>query len=279
MNGETADRILRAHLREMPLHRVIMRTIEARILSEVSFPRPILDVGCGDGHFASVLFPAGVDVGLDPGAAEVAESVSRGVYRMVVRADSGTIPFATASFGSVVSNCVFEHIPKIDETIAEIARVIRPGGIFATTVIGEHFSDFLTSEKAWRRLGLNRARRAYLDWFNRKSVHFHFDPPSVWKERFERVGLQVRRWRYYLSPPAARAFHRAHYVSLPHLIARKLTGRWVPFPDWFDRPFWRRRLAAYVDESEPPAGSCIAFVCERKTASCTIGGSSPSTVP
>jgi SAM-dependent methyltransferase len=264
MTGDVPDRILRAHLREMPLHRVIMRTIEARILSQVSYPRPILDVGCGDGHFASVLFPDGTDVGLDPGASQVFESAARGVFRLVVRADSGAIPFADASFGSVISNCVFEHIPRIEETVAEIARVTRPGGVFACTVVGEHFSEFLTGERAWRRLGMSRARRAYLDWFNRKSVHYRFDPPPVWRERFERAGFEVKRWRYYLSARAARAFHRAHYVSLPHLAARKLTGRWIPFPGWMDRPFWWRRLARYVDEPEPSEGSCIAFVCARR---------------
>ncbi|MGH9368250.1 MAG: hypothetical protein ACRD3M_11315, partial [Thermoanaerobaculia bacterium] len=67
MRDLTPERILRAHLREMPFHRVIMRSIEARILSQVELPRPVLDVGCGDGHFASVLFSEGTDVGLDPG--------------------------------------------------------------------------------------------------------------------------------------------------------------------------------------------------------------------
>jgi len=258
-----SDRILRAHLREMPFHRVIMRSIEARILSEVRFPRPVLDVGCGDGHFASVLFPEGTDVGLDPGLSDVSEARRRGVYRLVVGADSGDMPFADAVFGSVFSNCVFEHIPEIEKTIAEIARVLKPGGVFATTLISESFSELLTNERAWARLGLKRLHRAYLDWFNRKSIHHHFDPPEVWKRRFERVGLAVRRWRYYVSPEAARVFHRAHYVSLPHLAARRLTGRWVPLPALADNAFWRWRYRRFVNEPEPERGSCIAFVCER----------------
>ena len=262
--ADRAEEILRAHLREMPLHRVIMRTIEAGILAEVPFPRPILDIGCGDGHFGSVIFPQGADVGLDPGIADLSEAVHRGVYRLLVSADSGAMPFPTAWFGSVVSNCVFEHIPDIDATVKEIARVLRPGGTFACTVVGEHFSEFLTSARAWRRVGLARAHRAYLDWFNRKSVHHRFDSPPVWKERFERVGLEVLRWRYYLSPAAARAFHRSHYASLPHLAARKLTGRWVPVPAAMDNAFWVRRLSRYTGEAEPPAGSCIAFVCTRR---------------
>ncbi len=263
--ADATERILRAHLREMPFHRVLMRSIEARILSEVSFPRPILDIGSGDGHFGSVLFPEGAEVGLDPGVADLSEARARGVYRLLVGADSGRMPFPDAAFASVVSNCVFEHIPDIDRTIAEIARVMRPGGVFACTVIGERFSEFLTDARAWRRLGLKRLHRAYLDWFNRKSVHFHFDSPAVWKDRFEKAGLEVVRWRYYLSPAAARVFHRSHYVSLPHLVAKKLTGRWVPFPALTDNAFWVRRLARYAGEPEPPAGSCIAFVCARRS--------------
>jgi SAM-dependent methyltransferase len=258
-----SERILRAHLREMPFHRVIMRSIEARILSEVALPRPVLDVGCGDGHFASVLFPDGADAGLDPGLSDAREAARRGVYRIVVGSDSGAMPFPDGAFASVVSNCVFEHIPSIDRTIAEIARVLRPGGVFAVTLISEHFSRLLTDAHAWSRLGLARLHAAYLDWFNRKSIHFHFDSPAVWKARFESAGLAVRRWRYYVSPEAARVFHRAHYVSLPHLAARKITGRWVPVPALADNAFWVRRYLRFVEEPEPAEGSCIAFVCEK----------------
>lgn len=259
----SSESILRAHLREMPLHRVLLRSIEARILSDVAFLRPILDIGSGDGHFGSVVFQGGADVGLDPGLADLAEARARGVYRLLVGAESGAMPFPDAHFASVVSNCVFEHIPDIDRTIGEIARVLRPGGVFACTVIGHRFSEFLTDARVWRRLGLSAPLRSYLEWFNRKAAHFHFDPPEVWRHRFERVGLEVRSWRYYLSPAATRVFHRSHYVSLPHLAARSLTGRWIPFPSLMDNRFWVRRLSRWVDEPEPQVGSCIAFVCAR----------------
>ncbi|HYB52921.1 MAG TPA: methyltransferase domain-containing protein [Thermoanaerobaculia bacterium] len=258
-----SDRILHAHLREMPFHRVLMRSIEARILAEVRFPRPVLDVGCGDGHFASVLFPDGTDVGLDPGIADAREAARRGVYRMVVGADSGSMPFPDGAFASVFSNCVFEHIPDIERTIAEISRVLRPGGVFACTLIADSFRRLLTEERAWARLGLRRLHAAYVEWFNRKAIHYHFDPPARWTERFEAAGLRVNRWRYYVSPEATRVFHRAHYVSLPHLVARKLTGKWVPFPTLVDNSFWFGRYRRFVDEPPPAEGSCIAYVCEK----------------
>jgi SAM-dependent methyltransferase len=265
--ADRTERLLRAHLREMPLHRVLIRTIEADILSSVELPRPILDVGCGDGHFGSVLFPAGADVGLDRGASDLALARKRGVYRMLVAADSGAMPFASGRFRSAVSNCVFEHIPDIDRTIAEIARVLAPGGVFACTVIGHRFRELLTDERAWRRVGLGGAHRAYLEWFNRKAAHFHFDSPERWTERFRSAGFAVERWRYYLSPEATRLMHRDHYLSLPHLLARRLTGRWVPFPALMDNGFWLRRYRRLAGEAAPSEGSCIAFVCSKRADS------------
>jgi SAM-dependent methyltransferase len=262
--ASATERILRAHLREMPFHRVLIRTIEARFLSEVALPRPILDIGSGDGHFGSVIFPEGADVGLDRSVADLALARRRRVYGLLVGSDSGAMPFSDGRFGSAVSNCVFEHIPDIERTIGEIARVLRPGGTFACTVIGDRFSELLTDARVWSRLGLGSVRRAYLDWYNRNAAHFHFDSPETWSERFRRAGFSVERWRYYLSPEATRVMHRDHYLSVPHLVARKLTGRWVPFPFLTDNAFWVRRYRRMADEPVPEVGSCIAFVCMKR---------------
>jgi SAM-dependent methyltransferase len=260
----SAEQILRKHLAELPWHRVITRSIEARILAAVPFPRPMLDVGIGDGHFASVLFPGGVDAGIDPALAEAVEAQKRGVYRLVVNGSSLAIPFGAASFASVLSNCVLEHIPDLDTTLAEIARVLRPGGLFVCTVISDRFSELFIPPNTWKRWGLAGLRQAYVDWFNRKARHFHFESPDKWKKRLERVGLDVERWRYYSSLAASRATHRSHYWSLPLLFFRKLTGRWVPFPRLTDNPILLRRFIRYVDEPEPTPGACIAFFCRRR---------------
>jgi SAM-dependent methyltransferase len=257
------ERILRAHLRELPWHRVITRSLEARILHDIAFPRPILDVGCGDGHFASVVFPEGVDIGIDPGIVDAREASARGVYRLVVTASSLAVPFPDRTFASVLSNCVLEHIADLDTTLAEIARVLRPGGLFVATVISDRFSDFFIPPGPWTRLGLSRVRDAYVRWFNRKARHFHLDSPQTWIARLARAGLSVERWRFYSSPAASAAAHRSHYWSLPFLVSRRLTGRWVPFPGFWERPFWRRRLERYVGEPEPPEGSCIALICRK----------------
>jgi SAM-dependent methyltransferase len=42
----------------------------------------------------------------------------------------GCLPFADASFDAVTSNMVFEHIADVRRPVSEIARVLKPGGLF-----------------------------------------------------------------------------------------------------------------------------------------------------
>ncbi len=54
------------HLADLPAFRALIRAIEHRLLAEYQpFARPVLDVGAGDGHFASVALGPRIDVGID----------------------------------------------------------------------------------------------------------------------------------------------------------------------------------------------------------------------
>ena len=54
------------HLRDLPYFRSITRAVEAQFFQQFELARPILDIGSGDGHFASVTFADPLDIGLDP---------------------------------------------------------------------------------------------------------------------------------------------------------------------------------------------------------------------
>ena len=175
------------------------------------------------------------------------------VYLDVVKGSATSLPFADGVFGTVVSNCVIEHIPDVDRTLAEISRVLRPGGTFATTLPSEHYPEYLAGSTLFRKLGLTRAAAAYGDFFNKISYHYHVDPPGVWEERLDRVGLRMTEHQYYFSADAHHAFDLAHYLGTPNLISKRLLGKWVLHPvqakpyEW-----WYRR---YYDESLPKSGA------------------------
>jgi ubiquinone/menaquinone biosynthesis C-methylase UbiE len=85
----------------------------------------VLEVGCGQGHLTRRLADQGIEVtGIDanPFAAEIA-----GIDRVrTMRAES--LAFEDSSFDYVISIHALEHIPELEEALAEMARVLRHGG-------------------------------------------------------------------------------------------------------------------------------------------------------
>jgi SAM-dependent methyltransferase len=91
-------------------------------------PGTVLDLGCGVGHSYHLLAPretVGVDV--DPAALA-------GQDRRTVVADMRALPFEDGSFASVLSVQSLEHVPDPERAVAEVARVLEPGGtaVFVT---------------------------------------------------------------------------------------------------------------------------------------------------
>ena len=91
----------------------------------------ILDVGTGEGQIARLLADQGSSVvGVDPTHNQVAEAVARGGGPRYLRAGAAELPFAPGSFDAAIACLVFEHIDEMDSAVAELARVVRPGGRF-----------------------------------------------------------------------------------------------------------------------------------------------------
>lgn len=101
--------------------------------TELAGSRRILDVGCGDGQISRLASRIdGVErvVGLDPTWNQIIVAAERRGATGFVRAGADGLPFAAGAFDTVVACLVFEHIDAVDEAIAEVARVLEPGGRF-----------------------------------------------------------------------------------------------------------------------------------------------------
>ena len=101
--------------------------------------KDVLEIGCGTGVHTRLLAQAGAHVtavDLTPTAVEFTTRrlTQAGLLANVVEADAESLPFADGSFDFVWSWGVIHHSTDTDRVIAEIARVLRPGGRLAFMV-------------------------------------------------------------------------------------------------------------------------------------------------
>lgn len=97
-----------------------------------------LDVGCGNGAFTEMIVarcaPATVD-GIDPSEQQLAHAAARPALSAAVthfhRGDAMALPFPNDTFDAAIMPLVIFFVPQPAKGVAEMARVVRPGGIVA----------------------------------------------------------------------------------------------------------------------------------------------------
>lgn len=89
----------------------------------------ILDLACGDGYLTRLLGPGavGLDISPEPGPH--------------VRARAQALPFAAGSFDAVACHLAFMLFDEVERVVAELSRVLRPGGAFHALLGGGPVAD------------------------------------------------------------------------------------------------------------------------------------------
>ena len=158
----------------------------------------ILEVGCGPGLLwlnNGYRIPASWRIVLtdfSPGMLQVARErlgEERFVYEV---ADAQSLPFADASFDAMIANHMLYHIPDLPRALAEIRRVLKPGGRFYASTIGrEHMHELdeliwkCWPGSPWRGLGktapfiLENGQEALAPFFARVTKYIYEDTLAV----------------------------------------------------------------------------------------------------
>ncbi len=174
----------------------------------------VLDVGCGEGRFCRMLGKRGAKVvGIDPTAELIAEARRLQPDATFHEAKAEHLPVAAASMDLLVSYLSLLDIPDYGEAIAEMKRVLKPGG----RVIVANQNGFATaSSKYWAR-----------DEHNNK---LHWTMDNYLQERpvkAEWAGISVTNWHRpmsaYLQAFLASGFTLEHFnepAPKPEVLAK-----------------------------------------------------------
>ena len=217
------------YVRNAPLALAMERSMECEIMSGQEFVRPILDIGCGDGLFAYILFDESLDVGIDLNHQELERTRELGIYGELIECDGSHIPKESGLFNTIFSNSVLEHIPDLQPVLTEAYRLLGSGGRFYVTIPTDKFDTYTVCYQLLSRLGLRAMAEAYRRFFNRFWKHFHFHAREDWEHIFERSGFEVLAVREYGS----RATCLMEDTFVPwasfSFVTKKILNRWIMF--------------------------------------------------
>jgi SAM-dependent methyltransferase len=118
--SETYDRPLRLFPIEQPTIRMLLDPLP---------PCRVLDAACGTGRYSQYLAERGHQViGVDRSPEMLAKARAKLPQAEFREGDLGALPLASGSVDAAICTLALVHLPELSRAVAELARVVRPGG-------------------------------------------------------------------------------------------------------------------------------------------------------
>jgi SAM-dependent methyltransferase len=191
----------------------------------------VLDVGCGEGQVgrrAALLHGVTLVVGTDPAWGQIKVAAQRGGGVTVTRGEAARLPFYRESFDAVVACLVFEHIEALDEAIAEVGRVLAPGGRFLLLLNhpllqapGSGWIDDTILEEQYWRIGPYLVEDSTLEEVEKDVwIPFIHRPLSRYVNAMADAGMYLTRMEEPVPPPGflGRAQEYRDAATIPRLL-------------------------------------------------------------
>src|ERR1022692_112016 len=144
----------------------------------------ILDLGCGDGQTSKRIAANGATVmGVDISPEMVSAARSRGIVAMEASVES--LPFSDHAFDAVFSNAALHWVKDQDAMMAEVRRVLKPGGRFVAEMGGH--GNIAAIRVALMAVLVRHGLGDREDGVN------YYPTPEGYERRLEQHGFQVQR--------------------------------------------------------------------------------------
>lgn len=255
------------YLKEAPVALAVERTLECQIYAKFTLEKPILDIGCGEGMFARLLFKNKIDVGIDPNQEEIKRAEEYGAYDELICCYGDKIPKPDKYFKTIISNSVLEHIPNLSPVLKEAHRLLSDDGKFVVTIPTNYFEQNSLIAKVLQNLHLKSLEFRYRKFFNSFWSHYHYYSVENWIKFFKENGFSVYHHETYCSSKTGLFNDLYSPIAIFAFLQKKFFNRWFLFPI-FRAPFAYLYSAIYkpiLNENKTKKNDGLVFFILQKS--------------
>ena len=208
----------------------IKECTRASALDSFDCDGPILDVGCGDGVFAKLVF-RGRDIwGIDIDSNESGRAQATRVYSQIVLGDVTSARLPSGFFATCLANCSLEHVANIGAALQNIRGSLQPGGKLLMIVPNKEWTTDFLSSRALEAIGAHLLAQKVREQIDSTFRHLQLHSAEEWSRIAAAAGLEVEEVRPIGSASGTVAFELFLLPSLLGWLNKRLTTRWTNFP-------------------------------------------------
>ena len=225
----------------------LCRVPELEYASTLSLEGVTLDHCCGDALFAKLAWSnAKFSAGCDLNEVSLKDAARMDRHDRLDRCDAGKhLPYPDSHFDLVFDNSAIEHIPDLQQSLREIARVLKPQGVFAFNVLNHRYFEWWPMDR--------ESMQAYREW----QPFYHALSAEQWSKELSAVGLEIQDLRGYFNEEASRTLAQLDYEFSGYYIKRRPSQLVSDYNSLFgaQRRKWRRRISELSWRTAPDAGA------------------------
>jgi len=256
----------------------LLRALEAKLMSNLKLEGPILDLGCGDGNFTSVLLSNSNVIGADFSLKKIIKSKKKNFYSDLIVCKAQKLPVKNNIFNTLLMNCFLEHIKEesVENVISEVNRVLNIGGRSYITVNSNEFGYFDPVNIYCKNVKIKFLSQLWQIYKNKRLALYSLKDYSYWKELFNKTGFRIVDSKKYLTSQTEKKFFlwtELQYIGISRINLGSIIRLYSKILDFLGIK-WHRKIVAnvfsrilkkyYVEEEGKNQGSCIFFVLEKE---------------